>query len=372
MEYLPLFLFALLRLLLGPVIIIGLIIFFIRRKKKAHPSKDKEWYLRFALSKEDAASQWFLLLSFFFLGITFLAFNRDLGDPFSWRAILFLTSVIGLLGSYYFKTIYTLMFSLVGITSWWGAQAAKWLQNKDIKTSSIFVGMAFIALLFYALGHLHEKEIKFKRFALVYLALGIITITGSLFLFSTKPGLAILGNMTEGMSLFGSWQMALSLLVFAALIISVAFYSASKGLISSFELIAIFSLTALFGLIALIPEQNMFIQSGSSFSFYEGGELSGSGVFWALIFNFAVFIELLGLIFSGYLRKESWLINFGALFLFLLIIVKYFDWFFTFLDKSIFFIGAGILLFIIGWSMEKGRRYMLNEIKSESQQQISQ
>jgi len=367
MEYL---FFGLLRFLIWPIIIIGLIIFFIaRRRKKRHPSRDKEWYLSFALSKEDAVSQLFLLLSFFFLGVTLLAFNRDLGDPFSWRTVLFITSVIGLVSAYYFKTIYTLVFSLVGITSWWGAQAAEWLQNKDIKTSAIFTGLAFIALLFYVLGHLHEKEIKFKRFALVFLVLGIIAITGALFFFSTKPGLRVLGNMTEGSPLFGSWQITLSLLIFIASIVGVTLYSTSKRLISPFELIAVFILTALFGLVALLPEQNMFIQSGSRY--YGGGELSGKGVFWALIFNLAVFLELLGLIFSGYLRKESWVINLGTFFLFLLIIVKYFDWFFTFLDKSIFFIGAGILLFVVGWFMEKGRRYMLTEIKAESQQ-ISQ
>jgi len=357
---------------LFPLIIIGLIVFWIiRHRKKGHPSQDREWYLRFALSKEDAVSQLFLLLSFFFLGVTLLAFNRDLGDPFSWRTVLFITSVIGLVGAYYFKTIYTLVFSLVGITSWWGAQAAEWLQNKDIKASAIFAGLAFIALLFYALGHLHEKEIKFKRFALVFLVLGIIAITGALFFFSTKPGLGVLGGMTKGEPIFGSWQITLSLFIFIVSIVGVTLYSAGKRLISPFELIAVFVFTALFGLIVLLPEQNMFVQSGSRYSIYRGGELSGSGVFWALIFNLAVFLELLGLIFSGYLRKEGWLINLGAFFLFLLIIVKYFDWFFTFLDKSIFFIGAGILLFVVGWFMEKGRRYILKDIKSESQQ-ISQ
>jgi len=67
----------------------------------------------------------------------------------------------------------------------------------------------------------------------------------------------------------------------------------------------------------------------------------------------------------GYLKRENWLINLGAFFIFILIFVKYFDWFFAFLDKSIFFISAGILLFVVGWFMEKGRRYLLSTIKKE-------
>src|SRR3989338_3801406 len=117
------------------VIIIGLIVFFARRRKESgHPATDKEWYLQFALSKEDAVSQFFLLLSVFFLGVTLLAFNKDLGDPFSWRTILFITSALSLVSAYYLKALYSLAFGLIAITAWWGAQAAEWIQGKDIKT----------------------------------------------------------------------------------------------------------------------------------------------------------------------------------------------------------------------------------------------
>jgi len=356
--------------LLWPILIIGLIVFFIRRRhKKLHPSQNKEWYLQFALSKEDAVSQLFLLFSLFFLGITLLAFNRDFGEPLSWRAILFITSSVGLISTYYLKTIYTLVFSLVGLTGWWGTQAAQWIDEKGIKTSALFVGLSFLALIFYSLGHLHEKQIKFKRFALVYFVLGIISITGALFFFSTKPGIEVIGKMTKGAPFFGSWQLTLSLLVFLVSLIGVILYSAAQKLLSPFELLAVFALTCLFGITALLPEQTMFVQTTQSYGFYSGGgELSSTGVLWALVYNFAIFFELLGLIFSGYARHETWLINLGALFLFLLIIVKYFDWFFSSLDKSIFFIGAGILLFVVGWFMEKGRRYMISNIKSQAQQ----
>ena len=334
-----------------------------------HPSQDKGWYLQFALSKEDAVSQLFLLLSFFFLGVTLLAFNRDFGDRLSWRAILFITSLSGLIGAYYLKTIYTLFFSLIGLTSWWGAQAARWIDGKNIKTSVLFAGLSFLALLFYSLGHLHEKQVKFKRFALVYLFLGIISTTCALFFFSTKPGIGVIGEMTKGASLFSSWQLMVSLLVFLSFLVGVSLYAAALKLLSPFELLAVFALTCLFGITALLPKQNMFIHGGQTYIFYSrGGSLSNSGVLWALIYNFAIFFELLGLILSGYLRRETWLINLGALFLFLLIIVKYFDWFFTSLDKSIFFIGAGIILFAVGWFMEKGRRYMISNIKTQSQQ----
>lgn len=337
--------FNILPLLIWPAVIIGLIVFFARRqKKKSHPAR--------------TISQFFLFLSVLFLGVTLLAFNRDFGEPWSWRTILLLTSAAGLASAYYFKVIYTLGFSLIGIVSWWGAQIFEWSQGKNIKTSAIFAGLAFVMLLFYVLGRLHEKEFKFKHFARLYLILGIMAMTGILFFLSTKPGLAGLEEMTKGTALLGSWQIVLSLLLLAGFLIGATTYTASQKLISSLEILAVALHALLFMVIALLPPQALFIRTP--------GELSSIGILWAVIFNLVIFFELLGLIFSGYLRREGWLINLGALFLFLLIIVKYFDWFFTFLDKSIFFIGAGLLLFVVGWLMERGRRYMISNIKTES------
>ena len=361
--------YGILSSLIWPIIIVVAIVYFIRRKrKKVHPSQNKDWYLQFALSKEDSVSQFFLLLSFFFLGVTLFAFNSDFGGPLTWRTILLITSFVGLVGAYYLKLIYTLVFSLIGLTSWWGAQAALWIDAKDIKTSAILAGLSFLALIFYSVGHLHEKEIRFKRFALVYTVLGIISITSTLFFFSTKPGVGLIGDMTKGLSIFGSWQLTLSLFVLLAVLIGTALSAAVRKLISPLELIAVFGLACLLGVTVLLPEQIMFEQGTRANSFQYGGRvLSSRGVLWALIYNAAIFFELLGLIFSGYFRRETWLINLGAVFLFLLIIVKYFDWFFTFLDKSIFFIGAGILLFVVGWLMERGRKYMISNIESETQ-----
>ena len=364
------FFFPILSFLFWPILIIGLIVFFSsRRKKSGHPAADKEWYLELALSKEDAVSQLFILLSVVFLGVTLLSFNKDFGDPFSWRTILFAVSVISIISAYYLKTFYSLTLGLIGITAWWGAQAAEWVQRGNIQTSAIFAGLAFVALLFYVAGHLHEKEMKWKRFALVYLILGIISITGALFFFSSKPGLSTLAEMTRGASFLGSWQMSMSLFVFLAALVGTALYVAAKKLMSPFEFLAVLFLTFLFGAIASLPQQSFFLQGGSYYGFYaDSRELSSSGVLWAFVFNILVFFELLGLIFSGYMRKETWLINLGAVFLFLLIIIKYFDWFFMFLDKSVFFIGAGILLFAVGWFMEKGRRLMISNIKAHAQQ----
>lgn len=365
------FYFGILRFLLWPLLIIGVIVYFLRRRgaREIPVSEDENWYLRFSLSREDTVSQLLLLLAILFLWITLLAFNRDLGDPLSWRTVALLTSCTAIFGAYFLKVLYLLPVGLVGMAGWWGVQAMRWLgmgslsQGINFKTTAVLSGLALLALLFFCLGRSHEQEKRYKRFAMVYLVLGIFGISAALFVLSTKLGLAALAGMTKGSPFIDSWQVALSLFLLVISLVGVISHGVSKKLIFYPEALALGILGLLFVIIALLPEQELFITGGKRDLFYSMGNLSSSGVFWAIIFNLVIFLELLGLIFSGYIRRESWLINLGALFLFLLIITKYFDWFFTFLDKSVFFIGAGILLFVVGWLMERGRRYMIASIK---------
>jgi uncharacterized membrane protein len=211
-------------------------------------------------------------------------------------------------------------------------------------------------LLYYALGRVHGAMHRGRRFSLVYQLFGIVTVTLILFFFSTKPGLEALGGLTEGAA--GSpWQITASLSVLLAVLAGSLIYSICAGSIFLTETIGVALIAVLFVSIACLPEQD--IESGNA--------LTPAGVQWAILFNIVVFLEMMALIFSGYLRREEWLINMGALFLFLLIIAKYFDWFFTSLDKSIFFIGAGILLFLVGWLMERGRRYMISGLRGAAE-----
>jgi hypothetical protein len=338
-------------------------VFSIFRSKKG--VKSKGWYLQLFLSKEDVVSQIFFLFSIFFFGIFLLYFNKGLGEPFSLLSIILLVSIIGVVVGYYFKVIYTLAVGLIGLASWWYIQASEWIQAKDIKQTALLTGSLLIATIFYLLGRAHEKEIKFKRVSMVYLILGLISITYILFFLSTEAGLKFFEDITRGNFFFGSWGVTLSLFIFLILLIGILFYNLNRNLVFKSEAIVIVFLVGLFCIITLLPEQQLFLRQKNYDLIYRGTELSSGGILWAIFFNILVFFELLGIIFLGYLKRENLLINLGVFFVFILIFFKYFDWFFTFLDKSIFFIGAGILLFVVGWFMEKGRRYLISIIKKE-------
>ncbi len=358
--------FDILGFIFWPIIIISLIVFFVKRRHKQMNPYAKSDPKQLSFSAEDILSQLFILLALFFLWVTALSLSRNFGNLLSWQTIFFIVAFLGLVLAYYLKMLLLLPLSLIGLTIWWTVQAvlwqvAEWSKVSDESASAIFVGLSLIALLFYGLGRLHEKERKYQRFSLVYIVIGLVSITVTLFILSTKPGISFLGEMTRGGSLFGSMEVAMSLLVFLTALAATLIYGAFKRLLSSYEIIALIMLAGLFSVIAILPEQAMFIQTNSYY--YGSRELSATGMLWALVLNLILFFELLGIILLGYFRRESWMINLGVVFLSLFIIVKYFDWFFTFLDKSLFFITAGILFFLVGWFMEKGRKYMIANIK---------
>lgn len=353
--------------LIIPLLIIGAIFYFARWRR--HHLSAKHDFFDLAVSKEDLLAQVYYLMALFFLGATLFALNRDLGDIIEWQTVILLTALIGIAGSYLFKMLFTLPFSLIGLCVWYGTESVAWVEGKDIKGMVVLSGVTLLFILFYVLGKAHLADIKFKRFSYVYNILGLISATGVMFVLSTKMGLDVFSHLTEGAQIFSSWQAEVSLTVIVLALLAGFGFSLKKKLISKTEAIFVGLLAVMFVIFLFIPEQDITIPSTFRYM-YISQDFSSNGLIWAFFFNVFIFLQLVGIVLSGYINRESWMINLGALMLFLLIIVKYFDWFFTFFDKSIFFISAGVLLFLVGGLMEKGRRYMLKSMNEEKENSL--
>ena len=368
--------FSYISLLFWPIAI-GVIIWRVvhaRNSKKAAAGDEsavaKSMNSQIAVSKEDALSQLFLVLGVVFVGVTLIALNREIGDPVGWRWIVFVTTVIAMAGAYWQRAVGLLIIGIAGIVTWFSSMLYLWSSSKSVAGAASFVALALLAVLFFTIGRLHESFFSSKRFALVYSGLGLLSVTGILFMMSTQIGIGLLQEMAKGAPFSASGPLATVLFVLTIAILGTAFAGFGKKLFHVWEIVAVVLLTLLFGS-SLLISQGTTMTTGYSF-FGSSASLTGDGVMWAVIYNIAIFVELVALIFAGYTRKEQWMVNLGTLCLFLLIFVKYFDWFFSFMDKSVFFIGAGILLFLLGWGMEKGRRYTLDSMKAQTISQLSQ
>lgn len=357
------------------LVIVGIIYLF--RRWKGGSRVESEWYDKSFFSKEDFVSQFFILFSVILANIALWIINHQIGEVLTGATIFLISSLAGIVVGYYLKAIWSFVLGTVGLVIWWFYEAVNWVTQRQnsfftegpqglmsrepIKPMVLIEAFVFIAIIFYLLGRIFECKDKYKRLAKVYSFFGLIAITGVLFVFSSNSGLDMFESAMEGSSFFYSFELSVSLAIFLGSLAIMLVYAFKERLVFFQEAIAVGFLAVFFTFIALLPEQSMYIPASSHYNYNH--EFSATGIFWAVIFNCLVFFEILGIVFLGYLRRQNFLINFGAVFLFLLVIVKYFDWFGN-LAGGAFLIGAGIMLFAVGWSMEKGRRYMILKIQN--------
>jgi len=351
--------------LMGLVVVIfviaAIIGAFLRQKHRAcRELNDQNWYLQISLSRKDALSQWFLVLGSLALVNAVYVINNNFGEIFSWRLVLLISVLIFGLVAYFGRSVYCAAIGIIGFLVWWAAQTSFWQIKNNVVYSAVIaapVGLMWLAILLYAAGFWQMRKMAWKRFGAAYAIIGLIVMNFLLFSFSTKSGLSFLEEMTARGGIFDVWQNLIALLIIGGLTFAAIGYGWMGKILIKWEAFFTAGLFVLFGLLFALPDQSLLTGN------YYSRQLTSAGLLWAAIFNFLLLFEILGVIFAGYLRREIWMINFGAVLLIIFTAVKYFDWFFKFMDKSVFFIVAGIMLFVIGWAMERGRRYLAQTIQ---------
>lgn len=293
-----------------------------------------------------------------FIALTLFAFNRDFGLHVAWYYVLLLGSLVALVLAYKDKRVLSLLFGIGGVYS----ALFGWLYTSEQTTA---VGMSISVLLaacMYTVAVLHKGNV-YEPFRRVYRYLGIIIPVAMLFSLSTRASIvSIAREYAKRGEIHGVGAITL-VVVCTALFLFLAWYGMQKRKLSVHEMIVSVVYSGFFALLSWL-NFSMFVADratgGQYTKVYWLGDLSYYGFVFATILNILLFIFLLLVILLGYRKKEDRYINLGILFLFIFVVVKYFDWFFDFLDKSIFFVSAGILMLAVGWFLERGRRAMIS------------
>ena len=295
-------------------------------------------------SRDDLLRQTLVLMACAFGGYTLLAIDRDLHDLISAQTVGLLTTIGTFVAAYRLRARIVLLAAIIGAFVWWGSVSTTWIE----RSPAPMIGAALLGLLLIALAPLHERAPRFTLFAGVYALAGTIATYAMVTFLSTQSALITLAGTGARPITVG----ALAVMLFAlggALVLG-----ARNGALQPFERYALAAIALLF---CVAP----FIVGADALPFYgtAPAQLSARHTLAAIVFNLAAFAFPVGVVLSGLSRRDVTLINIGALLSFILIVVKYFDWFFTFMDKSVFFLSAGTLLFAVGWFLERGRRRLI-------------
>ena len=136
--------------------------------------------------------------------------------------------------------------------------------------------------------------------------------------------------------------------------------------------IILFSILAIIGLTI-----NLFFNpSQSKTNSFENGIALGLLVFTLLFFFFPVESNMytiiynllfagltLFLIYIGYQRSDIKIVNTGIFWISILVLAKYFDFFWNLIDRSLFFIVGGLIFVLGGIAMERKRRQIKEDFE---------
>lgn len=319
------------------------------------------------LDKERRAflGEWYAGLAFLFFSLGALALDYEWGEPVSWRWVWLLATVLGMAVAYKFKYTYILVTGLAMWLVWWVAEALNLALKGGLRQGIVVSGWLLMSVLMAVAGMAYLRRNKFFKFGRVFLGWSTFLLGIFYLYFSTRFGLKTVEGMSRGAKLPANNLVFYLWLCLAVSAGGFLVWAAYKKVMSRFEW-AISTVSALVAVwFAAAPADLMIIGTNSNFNWRSAGALTAMGWCWALVLNVLALAFFLSLIFTGYKRQQKWAVNFGVGFMFIWSAIKYFDWFFKFLDKSLFFISAGAVLLVIGWLMERGRRYVLGEIKSK-------
>ncbi len=89
----------------------------------------------------------------------------------------------------------------------------------------------------------------------------------------------------------------------------------------------------------------------------------GGDLVYPLLFNFLLFISIVGLVFVGYFRGEERIINLALAVFGIDVVTRYLEYSWNLLDRSLVFIVAGLVLLGGGYLLERGRRQVIGRLR---------
>lgn len=328
--------------------------FILRLRKSAgtDPFLDPDWSMRPAFSAADTARQLLLACGVALLQIGFTVFNQRMGHPVPYHALVLVFVAVFLGAAYRLHAPVLLAIASADAFIWWFTALENWTDTDY--AASAAAGATFLGITLWFAGRVSDTYPRNERFAKVFWALGMLATTITLFFASTRDGLDVLADL--GAQTLRDWRVGVSAVVLVVLATAAGAFAWKRRATHLGELAYLGVVAATLLVYAFFP------LSGTGGS---GTYVAPTEAAWALVFNALLLSGLVGLAFIGYARREDRLITLSAILLFVFVVTKYFDWLFSLLDRSVAFIGAGVILLGAGALMERGRRYALKALEAE-------
>jgi uncharacterized membrane protein len=209
-----------------------------------------------------------------------------------------------------------------------------------------------LGLLLFNVGAIHRRFQRTRLFASAYINLGVVTVYLGLIVFSfAEAWRALSGSSLDPPQRFWPSIWAYGSLCSLALLLG-GFLTAIRGNLSVRIVRAIGLVTILMA--SLLVPLHPF----------------GSADAYAIVFNLVLLGTVLWCIVLGIWSRQEGLITLSLVFFAFQILARYFDFFFSLFDRSLVFIGAGVVLLAGGWILERSRQVLLAHMHDDADEEM--
>ena len=262
------------------------------------------------------------LTAFWFLGVVPLAYvTRSM-------PVMFLTIVLFLVAA--------------------GFRLPHWLDDVNYADSMVFAAVVYLALaaLIYAIGKAKGLFDGWERTGGLFRAIGLIVGFGALYLLTFHDLIEDAG--TNGGANYRYWLLTYGASVVAvAMLATLEWWRARRGVGSVVEALEIATV------VLLLAASQVLVRVSVDWD-----------PLYPIVLNALFALSALGLMISGYLQGREGRVNLALGLIALFVITRYFEYSTTLFDRSLVFVGAGVILLAGGFLLERGRRKMLATMRA--------
>ena len=249
-----------------------------------------------------------------------------------------------------FKSVLTL--ALLVLCIWLGMELTFYI-DEILSFMKIIVIFFMAGIMLWWVGHAHKGLDALQGISTPYICFGVVLTFGSAFILT----------FIDRIDNLGSWNLMIFYIPITVLFVIAATVYAATGEKEKGWIIELTVLTMIFA--GLLTCAVFYPQFLSTKNIVDTGIVSPYREisFNRIIFNLIYAAGIIGIIFLGYINRNTAYINIGLLFFVLDVIARYFDFFWKLLPRSLFFIGGGLILLTGSVFLERKRRLVLQSFE---------
>lgn len=269
--------------------------------------------------------------------------------------------LVHLFVAYWMRGRIVLFFGVASLIGWWETSIIAVENASQLVAPHAHIGLVLLTLVaLLVVGGLHRMYPAFRHFGAMFIG-PALTVLLILLIVTSSSGviMSVWDNYGDQASVLTSWSMTFTYFVLITLVVGLLFVLARLRVLSRVEWIGLGVLT-LFSLVVGTAGFRVVQEAANAQTFmYRDPVFTTGGIVWSFMMNIITFATMIWVAIVGYQRRDRWRVSTAAAAIIIWVLARYFDWIFTYLNKSIGFISLGVVLLVVGYMLERGRKRII-------------